>query len=415
MIEYTTFTLPNGLRAVHNYDPSTAMVAVNILYNVGSRDESPELTGLAHLFEHLMFGGSVNIPDFDAELERAGGSSNAWTSNDFTNFYDIAPAANFETLMWLESDRMLSLAFSPRSLEVQRSVVIEEFKQTHLNRPYGDVAHRLRELLYTSHPYRYPTIGREISHIERVTPDDVKHFFYTHYAPNNAVIAISGNVTPERARRELERWFGPIPARDIAPRNYQPEAPVESPRTLTVTGHVPQPLVVVAYPMAGYGEPGYVEADLLTDVLASGRSSRFYRNLVMADSLFTEADASIAGSEEPGFLMLRGRLSDASPEAVERAVDALNSRARELTAPESAGGLTQRELTRALNRFDSNHRFSMLSYLSRAQELAMAAMHGEDINSRVETYRRVGRDDVATTAARVLDPSRACTLIYLPE
>lgn len=415
MINYTTFTLSNGLRAVHNYDPSTAMVAVNILYDVGSRDESPELTGLAHLFEHLMFGGSANVPDFDAEIERAGGTNNAWTSNDFTNFYDVAPAANFETLLWLESDRMLGLSFSPRSLEVQRSVVIEEFKQTHLNRPYGDVAHRLRELIYTSHPYRYPTIGREISHIERVTPDDVKHFFYTHYAPNNAVIAISGNVTLEQARDGLERWFGPIPARDIAPRLYQPEPEVESPRTMTVTGHVPQPLVVVAYPMAGYGQPGYIEADLITDVLASGRSSRFYRNLVMADSLFTEADASIAGSEEPGFLMLRGRLTDASPEAVERAVEALNSRARELTAAEDAGGLTHRELGRALNRYDSNHRFSMLSYLSRAQELAMAVMHGEDINRRVDAYRHITREDVVAVAARVLDPSRACTLIYLPE
>ena len=362
-----------------------------------------------------MFGGSANVPDFDAEIERAGGTNNAWTSNDFTNFYDVAPAANFETLLWLESDRMLGLSFSPRSLEVQRSVVIEEFKQTHLNRPYGDVAHRLRELLYTSHPYRYPTIGREISHIERVTLDDVKHFFYTHYAPNNAVIAISGNVTLEQARDGLERWFGPIPARDIAPRLYQPEPVVESPRTMTVTGHVPQPLVVVAYPMAGYGQPGYIEADLITDVLASGRSSRFYRNLVMADSLFTEADASIAGSEEPGFLMLRGRLTDASPEAVERAVEALNSRARELTAAEEDGGLTHRELGRALNRYDSNHRFSMLSYLSRAQELAMAEMHGEDINRRVDAYRHITREDVVATAAQVLDPAKACTLIYLPE
>lgn len=415
MINYTAFTLPNGLRAVHNYDPSTAMVAVNILYNVGSRDESPELTGLAHLFEHLMFGGSVNVPDFDAEIERAGGTNNAWTSNDFTNFYAMAPAANFETLLWLESDRMLGLSFSPRSLEVQRSVVIEEFKQTHLNRPYGDVAHRLRGLLYTSHPYRYPTIGREISHIERVTLDDVKHFFYTHYAPNNAVIAISGNVTLERAREGLERWFGPIPSRDIAPRLYQPEPPVMAPRTLTVTGHVPQPLVVVAYPMAGYGQPGYIEADLITDVLASGRSSRYYRSLVMADSLFTEADASIAGSEEPGFLMLRGRLSDASAGAVERAVDALNDRARELAADEGKGGLTHRELERALNRYDSNQRFSMLSYLSRAQELAMAEMHGEDINSRADTYRRVTRGDVVATASQVFDPDHACTLIYLPE
>lgn len=421
MISYSTFTLSNGLRAVHNYDPSTAMVAVNILYNVGSRDETPELTGLAHLFEHLMFGGSVNIPDFDAELERAGGTSNAWTNNDFTNFYDVAPAANFETLLWLESDRMLSLSFSPRSLEVQKSVVIEEFKQTHLNRPFGDVAHRLRSLLYTCHPYRYPTIGKEIGHIERVTPDDIKHFFYSHYVPNNAVIAISGNVTPERAREGLERWFGPIPSRDIAPRLYQPEPPVESPRTLTVTGRVPHPLVVVAYPMAGYGEPGYIEADLLTDILASGRSSRFYRHLLMSDPLFAEADASIAGSEEPGFIMLKGSLTDASPEAVSHAVDSLDGYARALASPvgesngDFGGPLTDRELERAFNRFDSNHRFSMLSYLSRAQELAMAEMHGEDINARVATYRAVTKERIVSTADTILNPSRSCTLVYLPE
>ena len=418
MIDFTTFTLPNGLRVVHNYDPSTAMVAVNTIYNVGSRDESPSLTGLAHLFEHLMFGGSVNIPDFDAELERAGGSSNAWTSNDFTNFYDVAPAANFETLLWLESDRMLSLSFSPTSLEVQRSVVIEEFKQTHLNRPYGDLTHRLREMLYTTHPYRYPTIGREPAHIERVTMDDVKHFFYTHYAPNNAILAISGNVTLERVRHEVERWYGSIPRRDIAPRLYQPEAPITEPRECVVTGAVPQPLIVIAYPMAGYGQPGYIEADILTDILASGRSSRYYRDLLMSDPLFTEADASIAGSEEPGFLMLKARLSESSPEAVERARNTLTSLATLTTepfSPSNPSGITPRELTRAVNRFDSNHQFSMISYLTRAQELAMSAIHDEDINKRVDAYRAVTLDDVSSTARTILDPSRACTLVYLPE
>lgn len=416
MIEYTTFTLHNGLRVVHNYDPSTAMVAVNILYNVGSRDEDPELTGLAHLFEHLMFGGSVNIPDFDAQIERAGGTDNAWTSNDFTNFYDIAPSDNLDTLLWLESDRMLSLSFSPRALEVQRSVVIEEFKQTHLNRPYGDVAHRLREMLYTVHPYRYPTIGKEIDHIRRVTLDDLRNFFYTHYAPNNAVLAISGNIPLSRARDSVERWFGAIPKRDIAPRLYQPEPPVTSPRTCTVTGPVPQPLIVIAYPMPAYGQPGYIQADILTDLLASGRSSRLYRRLLMADPLFTEADASIAGSEEPGFLMLKARLSLSDPESVSRAVRLLNKQAAMLCflAPHP-DGITGREISRAHNRFDSNHQFSMLSCLSKAQELAMAEMHGEDLNGRVNAYRAITPADVADAARNIIDPSRACTLIYLPE
>ena len=396
--------------------PGSALAVVNVLYNVGSRDENRQLTGIAHLFEHLMFGGSANVAEFDAELEAAGGNSNAWTSTDFTNFYEVLPACNLSTAFHLESDRMLALDFSESSLDVQRSVVVEEFKQTCLNRPYGDLMHHLRAMCYDArHPYSWPTIGLEPEHILNTRLDDIRHWFYSHYAPNNAVIAISGNVTLEQARDGLERWFGPIPARDIAPRLYQPEPEVTEPRTVTVTGRVPQPLVVVAYPMAAYGQPGYIESDLLTDVLASGRSSRYYRSLVMADSLFTEADASIAGSEEPGFLMLRGRLTDASPEAVGHAVEALNIYARALEVPESQGGLTQRELERALNRFDSNHRFSMLSCLSRAQELAMAEMHGEDINRRVATYRSVTRDDMVATAARVLDPSRACTLVYLPE
>lgn len=407
MIEFNKFTLSNGLRVVHNYDSSTAMVAVNVLYNVGARDEDPSMTGLAHLFEHLMFGGSVNIPDFDAEIERAGGVNNAWTSNDFTNFYDVAPARNFETLLWLESDRMLGLAFSERSLEVQRSVVIEEFKQTHLNRPYGDLLHKLRSLVYRSHPYRYPTIGKEISHIERVTTDDVRDFFYSHYAPNNAVVAVSGNVTFDEVREGMERWFASIPRREIKPRTYQPEPLPDGPRELETTGHVPQTCVVVAYPMPGYGEPGYVECDLITDILASGRSSRFYRRLLLGSELMTSADAAIIGSEEPGMLMLTGYLSDPSEAAARRAVKLLMDEAR-------LSDVTDYEVERAVNRFVSNFTFSSLGYLHRAHSLAMAEMHGENINDIVAAYRRVTAPMIAATAERILDSSRASTLIYRP-
>lgn len=428
MIDFNRFTLPNGLRVIHNYDPTTAMVAVNVLYNVGSRDEDPSMTGLAHLFEHLMFGGSVNIPDFDAEIERAGGMNNAWTSNDFTNFYDVAPARNFETLLWLESDRMLGLAFSEKSLEVQRNVVIEEFKQTHLNRPYGDLFHKLRSLVYRTHPYSIPTIGKEPAHIEKVTRDDVREFFYSHYAPNNAVLAISGNVTPDQVRRGVERWFDSIPRRDIKPRTYQPEPLPEAPRELEVRGHVPQTCVVVAYPMPGYGQPGYIECDLITDILASGRSSRFYRRLLLGGDLFTSADASIIGSEEPGMLMLKGHLEDPSEATARKAVERLMSEASELCYQASRldrlsynltearpGGVTPYEVERAINRFASDFTFSSLSYLQRAQALAMAEMHGEDINEIVPAYRRVTTAMIATTARRVIDPAHACTLIYRPE
>lgn len=428
MIEFQKFTLPNGLRVIHNYDPSTAMVAVNVLYNVGARDESPEMTGLAHLFEHLMFGGSVNIPDFDGAMERAGGVDNAWTSNDFTNFYDVAPARNFETLLWLESDRMLGLAFSPRALEVQRSVVIEEFKETHLNRPYGDLYHLLRGLVYTSHPYRYPTIGKEPSHIEKVTDADVREFFFTHYAPNNAVLAVSGNVSPETVRESVSRWFGLIPSRPVAARGYRPEPPVESPRELEVTGPVPQTCVVVAYPMPGYGGEGYIECDLITDILASGRSSRFYRRLVIGSDLFASADAMIIGSEEPGMLLLQARLTDNSPEAARVAAERLKTEAGALRyhAPRPdcpdmdlqecrADGVSPFEVERAINRFAGDFTFSSLSYLQRAQSLAMAEMHGEDINAIVPAYRRVTASSIVATVRRILDPSHACTLIYRPQ
>ncbi len=415
MIKYNTFTLDNGLRVIHNYDPATAMVCVNTLYNVGSRDESSGLTGLAHLFEHLMFGGSIHIPDFDAEMERAGGMNNAWTSSDFTNFYDIAPAANLETLLWLESDRMLSLSFSPESLEVQRSVVIEEFKQTHLNRPYGDLSHHLMGLVYTTHPYRVPTIGADPSHIEKVTMDDVRDFFYNHYAPNNAVIGISGNVTLDEVTEKVSRWFGDIPRRDIRPRLYAPEPEIDSPRTLTVRADVPHPMIVVAFPMPGYGEEGYIECDLITDILSSGRAARFYRRLTMGDPLFAEADASIIGSEEPGFIMLKARLNKDSDNAVEEAREKLIDEAMRLCSEASVlhpDGVTDAEVRRAVNRYLTRTEFRSQSFVGRAQAMAMAAMHGEDINSLSALYEAVTPADIATAARRFLCPSRACTLYY---
>lgn len=412
MIPFSRFTLPNGLRIIHNYEPMTAMVAVNVLYNVGARDESENLTGMAHLFEHLMFAGSENISDFDCELERAGGISNAWTSNDFTNFYDVAPAVNAETLFWLESDRMQSLRFSEKSLEVQRNVVIEEFKQTHLNRPYGDLSHKLRELLYTVHPYRYPTIGKEISHLQRVTLNHIKEFYYSHYAPNNAVLAVSGAVSFERVKELAEKWFGDISSREIAPRTYPAEPPITQRRMLTVEGDVPQPVITVAYPMPAYGQKGYIECDLITDVLANGRSSRFYRELMMKSSLFSEADASISGSEEPGFLMLTGRLNSAAPADVERARREMTSIAESLAAP---GNLAERELLTAINRFDSQTTFASLNYLWKARNLALAEMHGEDINSIVTSYRQVTPERIRATAAAVLRDHSSATLIYLPR
>lgn len=411
MIDVNRFTLPNGLRVVHNYDSATAMVALNVLYDVGGRDENPELTGMAHLFEHLMFGGSVNIPDFDAAIESAGGYDNAYTSNDHTVFYDVVPAHNAETAFWLESDRMLSLAFSDKALEVQRNVVIEEFKQVCLNKPYGDAMHHLRSMLYKTHPYRYPVIGKEIGHIEKVTQQDVRDFFYSHYAPDNAVLAVSGRITLDETRRLAEKWMGGIPRRDVAKRAYAAESlPVASQR-MTVEGRVPQTMIIKAFPMPGYYSDDYVACDLITDLLASGRSSRFYRNLLMENDLFTEVDASISGSDEPGFLMLTAKLCSGDADSVARAEDVMLHEAMSLAGDTLSGY----ELARVLNRFESSHTFSTIDFLSKAQAMAMSEIHGEDVNGIVSRYRKITVDDIRRVTSEVINPQRCSTLIYRPE
>lgn len=411
MIEYNTFTLSNGLRVVHNYDGATAMVALNVMYNVGARDESPEMTGMAHLFEHLMFGGSVNVPDFDGAIENAGGMNNAWTSNDYTNFYDIVPAQNVETAFWVESDRMLSLAFSDKALEVQRNVVIEEFKQTCLNRPYGDMSHYLRAMVYKHHPYRYPVIGKEISHIEKVTQNDVKEFFYSHYAPNNAVLSVSGNVSFDETCRLAEKWFGSIPVRNIAPRNYPQEPEQVEARREDVNGNVPQLAMVKAFRMPGYGQPNYIECDIITDLLASGRSSRFYRNLLMTTGAFTEVDASIIGSDEPGFMMLNCKLTDNDDASIDKAESLIMNEVQRLID----GDVSDYELTRTINRFESNFMFSSMGFMAKAQSLANYVMHNEDVNDVVNRYRKVTIDDIARVASEIFVPEKSSTLIYRPQ
>lgn len=411
MIEYNTFTLSNGLRVVHNYDGATAMVALNVLYNVGARDESPELTGMAHLFEHLMFGGSVNVSEFDSAIENAGGMNNAWTSNDYTNFYDIVPAQNVETAFWVESDRMLSLAFSDKALEVQRHVVIEEFKQTCLNRPYGDMSHYLRAMIYKQHPYRYPVIGKEISHIEKVTQDDVREFFYSHYAPNNAVLAISGRISLDETKRLAQKWFEPIPQREIAPRKYPQEPRQTEARMQEAKGNVPQLAMVKAYRMPGYGMPDYVECDVITDLLASGRSSRFYRNLLMKTGVFTEIDASIIGSDEPGFLMLNSKLTNNDATAIAQADKLMKEEVQRIID----GDVSEYELTRTINRFESNFMFSSMGFMAKAQSLANYVMHNEDINGVVARYRSITTDDISRVAKNIFDENNCSTLIYHPQ
>lgn len=410
MIEFQRYTLDNGLKVIHSYDPSTVMVAVDVLYNTGARDEDRSLTGIAHLFEHLMFGGSINIPSFDKELEDAGGISNAWTSNDFTNFFETLPATNIETAFHLESDRMLALAFNSEALEVQRSVVIEEFKQQCLNRPYGDLMHGLRKALYgPDHPYSWPVIGIEPQHIAAVTDEDVRRWFYSHYAPNNAVLAVSGNLPYGRGRGLVEKWFGDIPQRAVAARSeVSPGFPAES-RSVTMRGQVPYPMVVIAIPMDRYGTHDYRVTDCITDILSAGRSSRITQNIVLPGKASTiEADASIVGSEGPGFVMMTARVTDEA--CLDEAASALYGELAKLTVD---GDVGEYELQRTLNRFESTFLLGNLDPLSVAQNLAMAEMHGEDINNTIELQRQVTVEDVVRVAGSLLSrPS--VTLRYLP-
>lgn len=406
-MDYSIFTLSNGLKVVHQYCKDTAMVLVNVLYFVGARNESPERTGMAHLFEHLMFGGSINIPDFDGELQRAGGLNNAWTSNDFTNFYDVLPAKNIEVALRLESDRMLSLSFTPKSLEVQRNVVIEEFKETCLNRPYGDLMHNLRGMIYKTHPYSYPTIGKEISHIQNVTMDEVKDFFYSHYSPANALLTIAGNISLEDTKRLVEKWFSDIPAREIVRKPIPPEPLQTEPRRKTVTANVPLNLIAIAYPMGGYKSQDYIICDLLTDILSSGRASRFCRTLEKEDC-FSNADASIIGSEDPGFLMIIATLEDDNFEKAERLINEQLQRLKD-------GDITERELQRALNRYDSEQTFASMSFIEKANKLTFAVYHGEEPDEIAARYHAITLKDLQEGAKRILDPNKANTLIYKPE
>ena len=358
MIQVNRYTLANGLRIVHNEDDSTQMVALNLLYDVGARDEDPSHTGFAHLFEHLMFGGSLHIPDYDTPVQNAGGENNAWTNNDITNYYITLPYQNVETGFWLESDRMLSLDFSPKSLEVQRQVVIEEFKQRNLNQPYGDASHLLRELAYESHPYRWPTIGKEIAHIAQATLEEVKDFFYRFYAPNNAILAVTGHISFEETIRLAEKWFGPIPARNISPRQLPVEKPQTAVRRKTVERKVPVDAIYMAFHMSNRMHPDYYVYDMITDILSNGRSSRFIQSLVQEQKLFTSIDAYISGSLDEGLLHVTGKpVEGVSLEQAEKAI--WKELEKMKTVP-----VSEQELEKVKNRYESEQIFNNINYLN---------------------------------------------------
>lgn len=409
MLKFEKHTLKNGLTVIVNYDSSTPLVAMNILYKVGARNEDENKTGFAHLFEHLMFGGSVNIPSYDEPLQRAGGENNAFTNNDFTNYYLTLPAQNIETAFWLESDRLLSLAFSPKSLEVQRKVVCEEFKEHYINKPYGDTWKYLRELCYTQHPYRWMTIGRELAHIEQAKLEDVKAFFFKHYRPCNAILCVAGPVSTEQIKALCAKWFAPIEQGTPYQRNIPFEPAQEQPRRLTVHKDVPVSVIFKAWHMAPRLHADYYKADLITEVLSGGQSSRLYQRLVKEKKLFSSIDCYHTGSVEQGLLVVEGKLlPHVTPEAAEAAIDEeLNSIRREL--------VSETELEKVKNKIESMIAFEDLGLLSRANNLAFYELLGdaELMNTEFERYRAVNAGDILEYAQHGLHPDKSNTLFYL--
>jgi zinc protease len=411
MIKYERFQLANGLRVLVHEDVSTPMAVVNVLYDVGARDEDPRRTGFAHLFEHLMFGGSINIEDFETPLQLAGGENNAYTTNDFTNYYIQLPAENVETAFWLESDRMLSLAFSEKSLEVQRKVVVEEFKEHYINKPYGDAWFKMRELVYQQHPYRWMTIGSELSHIETAQLTDVKEFFFKYYRPVNAILVVAGKVSVEQVRQLAEKWFGDIPAGEKYQRNLPREPKQQGARKLELKADVPLDALYKCYHMASRTETGYYIADLITEVLGGGASSRLHQALVKEKKLFSQIECYHTGSVDPGLVVIEGKLikgvsmADAD-RAVEEELDKIK-----------AAPITGKELTKIKNKTEAAIVFEDMSVMNRANSLAIYELLGDVnmMNTELARYQAVTADEMLATSREIFDIANSNTLYYYSE
>jgi predicted Zn-dependent peptidase len=408
MIQFNRFVLENGLRVLVHEDPSTPMAVVNIMYDVGARDEAPAQTGFAHLFEHLMFGGSINIADYDEPLQRAGGENNAYTTNDLTNYYCQLPAENIETAFWLESDRMLSLAFSKKSLDVQRKVVVEEFKEHYINKPYGDVWHKMRELAYTTHPYRWMTIGKELAHIEHAQIEDVKAFFFKHYRPVNAILVVAGNVQTDKVRTLAEKWFGDIPMGEKYQRNLPVEPKQATPRKAVYHADVPLDAFIKTWHIAGRLDKGYYVADLITEILGGGGSSRLYQALVKERQLFSSLDCYHFGSIDAGLLAIEGKLvKGVSMETAAEAVDNEVARMR-------MEKVSDTELQKVKNKTESVIAFEDMSVMSRAGSLALYELLGDAqlMNTELQKYHAVTEQDILEYSQAIFDENNSNTIFY---
>ncbi|HEX8514874.1 MAG TPA: pitrilysin family protein [Bacteroidia bacterium] len=408
MIKFEKFKLPNGLTVIVHEDKSTPLACINILYNVGARDEDPEQTGFAHLFEHLMFGGSVNIPNYDEPLQMVGGENNAFTTNDITNYYLTLPSDNLETGFWLESDRMLSLAFSDKSLEVQRSVVIEEFKQRYLNQPYGDVWLLLRPMAYKVHPYKWDTIGKEISHIENAKMEDVRGFFKKFYCPNNAIMVVAGNVKFDEVKRLSEKWFGPIPKGPENKRNLDPEPAQTEARSLTVERDVPVDAIYKAYHMCSRYDKEYYAVDLISDILSRGNSSRMHNALLKDSKLFSDINAYVLGDFDKGLFVISGKLTKGvTMDQAEAGIQEVLQKIRnEKVGPD--------ELTKVKNKTEASHVFGEVDVLNKATNLAVAELLGDAdlVNHEVDKYLAVTAEEIQQQAQVIFRDENCSTLYY---
>ena len=408
MVKLEKFILDNGLKVIIHQDNSTPLVALNLLYNVGARDEHPEKTGFAHLFEHLMFGGSIHIPNYDQPLQNAGGVNNAFTNNDITNYYLTVPGENVETGFWLESDRMLCLDFSQHNLDVQRQVVIEEYKQHYLNQPYGDVWLLMRPLAYKAHPYQWPTIGKDISHIEEAMLDDVKDFFFRHYAPNNAILVIAGNISVKEAQRLTLRWFSGIDKRSIPVRNLPAEPKQDSERKKTVHRDVPFDAIYKTFHMYGRSNTDFYTADIISDILANGKSSRLYRHLVQEKRLFSELNAYLTGDIDPGLFVVAGKLIKGVK--MEQAETEIMKELEKL----KQDPVSERELDKVKNKIESTLVFEETNILNKAMSLAFHELLGDagNINLEIDKYRAVNQDDISEIAQNLFTSGNSSTLYY---
>ena len=412
MIDFQRFILENGLRVLVHEDLATPLVAVNLLYDVGSRDENPERTGFAHLFEHLMFGGSKNAPDFDSPIQSAGGENNAFTNNDMTNFYATVPAENLETLLWLESDRMLALKVNKTALKTQRKVVVEEFKETTLNEPYGDVWHHLGDMTYKVHPYRWPVIGLVPQHVEDATLADVQDFYKRFYVPNNAILVISGNFQKvggtEGVQRMVEKWFGNVPKGDVSPRNLPQEPQQTAAIRRTVEAAVPLDALYLAFHVPARIDPDYYALDLMTDILAGGASSRFYQKLVKKDRVFTELDCYQTSYLDPGLVVIEGKPTEGvSLEAAEAAIWA------ELAVLKRAP-IADVELQKLKNRAESQQAFGDVGAANKAMNLAFYELIGDAnlINTEIDRYNSVEIKDIQRVANDIFRLDNSTLLFY---